>query len=203
MKNTIVNSVANHDRFRPKWAKYGRQIFGGRKCPIWPILAGKISLINFLQYFSISAMSAPKKVKTAERQYRKEWENDFPWLKKSPNGYPMCTYCHGEFDCKKSRLFEHEKTAIHKKNAGDPLQKKLVDTPGAIVIPKDDKVKLAEMRIAGEIAKHCPVQAVDHLSETIVMCSTCSKKGCHNPLTDLKIHRSKCTAIINNVILQP
>ena len=150
------------------------------------------------------AASNTKKVptKSKDRQYRKEWEYDFPWVKKSVNGYPMCTFCSREFDCKRSRLAEHESSATHKKNASNQNKGiKLSEMKTVIVVPSDEKVKVAEMKLAGEIAKHCPIVAIDHIAETVLECSECTKKGCNNPLSQIKLHRTKCSKIINNVIL--
>ena len=126
-------------------------------------------------------MAAAKatKNKEKERRYRKEWENDFVWVAKSPDGYPMCTYCRSIFDCKKSRLTEHASSVMHLKNARNHKNDtKLSDLKNVIVLPKDDQVKIAEMRLAGEISKHCPVLSVDHISDTIAACSDCTKQGC-------------------------
>ena len=58
------------------------------------------------------------------------------------------------------------------------------------------------MHLAAEIVIYCPLMAVDHIVDTVTANSVCSKKGCENPLSDLKTHRTKCTKIIANVIGQ-
>lgn len=55
--------------------------------------------------------------------------------------------------------------------------------------------KRAEAKLALYIACHTSINAVDHLSE---VCKTAFHR---NPITDnLRLHRSKCTCILNNVL---
>lgn len=53
-----------------------------------------------------------------------------------------------------------------------------------------DTRRKSELKVATYVACHTSVKAVDHLGE--IICSTCDK--------DVKIHRTKCTSLINNVI---
>lgn len=48
----------------------------------------------------------------------------------------------------------------------------------------------AELKVATYVACHTSIKSVDHLGE--LMCSTCDE--------DIKIHRTKCTALINHAI---
>lgn len=59
----------------------------------------------------------------------------------------------------------------------------------------DDDSRKSEAQIAMFIAEHCALRVVDHLTD---MCKACfgGSKGCK----DLKLKRSKCSALICNVI---
>ncbi|XP_077279781.1 uncharacterized protein LOC143907119, partial [Temnothorax americanus] len=58
-----------------------------------------------------------------------------------------------------------------------------------------DKRKIVELKIAAFIAEHCSVSSVDHLGSLI---PTFDNKS--QVLSEIKIHRTKGTALINNVI---
>ena len=57
-----------------------------------------------------------------------------------------------------------------------------------------DKLKRAELQLAVGIACHCPVIAVDHLIEII------KGNGVGSTLESLKLHRTKCSKLITQVI---
>lgn len=133
------------------------------------------------------------------RKFKNEWKNDFAWVSETSDGRAYCEICKSSLDPKKSRLEQHEVSKKHEQ------QEKICNFPKIIDHPKvetkgNDLTKIAEMQLAAEIAIHCPLMAVDHLTEAISSNSVCSKKGCINPLTDLKMHRTKCTKLITNVI---
>lgn len=126
---------------------------------------------------------------------------NFPRLKKSKSWNQTCSFCKSEFYCKRPRLTEDEKAALHKNNVPQG-PRKFTSFPNVIVVPENEHVKITETKLVGEIAKHCPVMAIDHLSETIVSSSEYTKEGCQNPLKDIKLHKTKCSVIINNVFFQ-
>lgn len=61
---------------------------------------------------------------------------------------------------------------------------------GFTVSRQNESRQRAELKVATYGACHTSINSVDHLGELI--CSTCDK--------DIKIHRTKCTALINHTI---
>ena len=59
-----------------------------------------------------------------------------------------------------------------------------------------DETKRAEFEFATAVTCHCAVRAVDHLGEMIVRRS----KGTTSCLANMKLHRTKCSGLIKNVI---
>ena len=140
-----------------------------------------------------------KKVTKEKRKYQKAWEKAHPWVSEK-NLRAYCHLCNEDMDPKKSRLTSHENSAKHKINAAKTKNMKpLTQIPGAIVISGAEEVKIVEMKLACEVAKHSPIMSVDHLTETITSTCVCSEKNCENPLKRIHLHRTKCGAIINNV----
>ena len=134
------------------------------------------------------------------RKFKSEWKKEFLWVIETKDGKAKCTVCNSTLDPKKSRLQEHETSAKHQKNLPKCNMPKITDTKDVIIVSSNDNVKIAEMNLAAEIAVHCPLAAIDHIGEVITSNSVCTKKDCANPLSELKIHRTKCTKIVTNVI---
>jgi len=63
-----------------------------------------------------------------------------------------------------------------------------------LVSLKDER-KIAELKIAAFIGEHCSINAVDHLGVLIKSLDPKSQTLC-----DLKLHRTKCTSLILNVL---
>lgn len=134
------------------------------------------------------------------RKFKDDWKKQYPWVSESKDGKAYCSICNSVLDPKKSRLEAHQSSGKHQDNLPKMNHPKITETPSAIIISQNDSVKLAEMHLAAEIAVHCPTVAIDHISEAISMNSQCTRKGCFNPLTNIQLHRTKCTKIISNVI---
>ena len=66
-------------------------------------------------------------------------------------------------------------------------------TNDIIIVSSYDNVKIAEMNLAAEISVKCPLVAIDRIGEVITSNSVYTRKGCTNPLSELKIHHTKCT----------
>ncbi|KAK3756693.1 hypothetical protein RRG08_013958 [Elysia crispata] len=128
------------------------------------------------------------------RQYNPKWKKEFSWLSKNSNGDAYCKYCHCSVAPKHTNIKQHKNSVKHKSKAPAYLQKKLevISTPR---VPKvSDDVKTAELQLAVAMACHCSISAIDHLGDIIV------KHGAGSTLGNIKIHRTKCTILIKNVV---
>lgn len=106
------------------------------------------------------------------RTYHVEWEKEFPWVSKAKDGTQQayCKLCHKGLQPRKGTLKNHAESKEHAQRASSlsssstsssmfqSFKKTSVDS---------DKLKRAELQLAVGITCHCPVIAVDHLSEII------------------------------------
>ena len=69
----------------------------------------------------------------------------------------------------------------------------------SLTVPVKDKVKKLEIRFAATIAMHAAFLTADHFGELLISAS-CNSPNCNSALKDFKCHRTKCSAIIENVI---
>ena len=67
-----------------------------------------------------------------------------------------------------------------------------IETP--VKIRAKDTVKTAEVLLSAHVAVHSSVSSVDHLSEML------KSQGTKSVYEDIKLHRTKCSKIIKNVI---
>lgn len=133
-----------------------------------------------------------------EQKYRKAWE-DLPnfkgWLTQCENvkNKAFCKYCQQIIVAKKVDISRHLKTPKHQKNA-DPYknsaQQKLTTLNQK---PNLSKLK-SQANLATFVAVHTSFRSIDHLSDL-----------CNNTFHDskscgFKMHRSKCSSIIANVL---
>ena len=58
----------------------------------------------------------------------------------------------------------------------------------------ENPIKIAEIEISASIACHCSVMTIDHLGEILV------RHGSGSSLGSIKLHRTKCAAVIKNCI---
>ena len=131
------------------------------------------------------------------QRFRDKWLNDprfKDWLRKtegdSMKGY--CKYCKCQFAAKLSDLERHWLTSKHKK-AQEPFSDQ---RQGVIPFKKiSSESRSVEGALSLFTGCHCSVRVIDHLTD---LCKTyfADSKSC----ADIKLHRSKCTAIIRNVI---
>lgn len=108
----------------------------------------------------------------------------------------FCAICKTTLNAHKKTLQEHGVSKKHQQNANN---KSMITS-----LPKLDKFvkttlserrKIAELKIATYVAEHCSISTVDHLSIVI--------KGLDEESTilqDIKLHRTKCSALIKNVL---
>ena len=131
----------------------------------------------------------------SNRKYNAAWEKNFVWLSKSTDGSESahCKLCRCNIVPRLSNLTLHETTEKHKRNVPSHSQTTLplVTTPRN---KTDDKIKSAEMQIAVSMACHCAIRSVDHLGEIM------KTHGRGSTLGDIKLHRTKCIALLKNCI---
>lgn len=103
----------------------------------------------------------------------------------------VCRYCKSEIRAHHADLLQHASTDKHKRNARPFSSTRLTDI-GFTVSKSSSTVQKAELQLASYIACHTAVSSVDHLGELVGSVFEKDLK--------LNIHRTKCTALINNVI---
>ena len=130
----------------------------------------------------------------SNRKYNIQWEKRFVWLTKSTDGSNLtyCKLCRCTIVLRLSNLINHETTVKHKKNTPSSSQKTLSVIKTST--KTDDKVKIAELQIAVSISCHSAIHTIDHMSEIMIAHGTGSTLG------QIKLHRTKCIALIKNVI---
>lgn len=90
----------------------------------------------------------------------------------------------------------HAKTEKHKKAMALEKSAKSCKSLSAIYKPVlSEKTKIAELKIAAYIAEHSALQTVDHLIEVLPQLDPLS-----DALKNLKLHRTKCSMLIKNVL---
>lgn len=104
----------------------------------------------------------------------------------------FCCYCKQVLLAKKSDLWKHAKTSKHIKNA-DPYQSKSQKKINMNDEFNESKAT-AQAKLSTFIAMHCAIRSADHLNN---ITSSCFSKSI---ASDFKMHRTKCGAIISNVI---
>ena len=131
------------------------------------------------------------------KKYTKEWESENgikEWIERvaGDDTKAFCRYCKTEIRAHHSDLQNHSKTEKHIRNAV-PFSSCRVRTlfdSGITTVRIDRSVKLAELKMAAHIACHSSILTVDHLGELV---GEIAQK-------DIKLHRTKCSALIKNVI---
>lgn len=147
-------------------------------------------------------MPPKKKWKPAydsERKYNKSWEEQFVWLSHAPNNSDdaYCKLCCKSLLPKLSNLRDHEKTVKHQSKVAPQQgssQSILHVNRTPRLTQKSDAVKTAELHLAVGIACHSAIQTVDHIGEII------TKHGEGSPWSCMKMHRTKCSALIKNLL---
>ena len=130
----------------------------------------------------------------SSRRYSKVWESKHSWVAKASDGSEnaFCKVCHVTIQPRASNLSNHEKTTKHiqrinASNSTMPLQ--------VIRVPRvRDEVKIGEIELAVTMACHSAVMTINHLGTVI------SRNASGSKLEHIKLHRSKCTKILTNVV---
>ena len=131
------------------------------------------------------------------RNYKKEWELGRPWLKLSSDGSgdAFCTVCNRSMSARLDTIKKHSEGKGHIAREDNKLKQK--DSVMQMFKSKESgetNTKRAEIELSAAIACHCSIRTIDHLSEIIV------KHGVKSTLERIKLHRTKCSAIIKSVI---
>ncbi|KAL7382723.1 hypothetical protein ABVT39_026993 [Epinephelus coioides] len=135
--------------------------------------------------------------KLYSQKYRKEWEAnpDYKgWLKQfiGDNTRAYCMYCKTDFYAKPSDIKKHATTQKHIQKA-KPYSSTQTKLP--LFVKQTDSTKKAEATIALAIAEHCSMLACDHIGEACKAAFSDSTAATH-----FKMHRTKCTEMINGVL---
>lgn len=132
------------------------------------------------------------------QKFRKEWlrdENFKKWLLEVPTDSTKgrCNYCKCDINAKYTDILRHSKSQKHKVSV--PIATSNVSIRSHVSTKSCVKTAACEASISLFLSSHCAIRNCDHLVD---MCK------CHFSETDvgskLKMHRTKCTEIINNVL---
>lgn len=112
------------------------------------------------------------------------------------NTKAWCKACKCTLNAHKKDLIEHGKTKKHDQS----IKRSVIVGHSSKITnffnnPIEEPRKIAELKIAAFVAEHYSIKSVDHLGVLIKELDPAS-----SVLKELKIHRSKCTALIRNVI---
>ena len=135
--------------------------------------------------------------KLYQQKYRKEWEANTAfkgWLKPfiGDDKRVYCCYCKVDFCTKLSDVKKHSSTQKHIQRA-KPYSSAQTTLP--FMVSKIDVSKKAEATIALAIAEHCFLLACDHIGEACRSAFSDSAAATH-----FRMHRTKCTEMINGVL---
>ncbi|KAK3909733.1 Zinc finger protein 862 [Frankliniella fusca] len=141
------------------------------------------------------------------KKYNQKWELDplfKGWLQRTPehliNEGKSEAYCHLCKTCirpHKSDLIAHKDCATHRRNEkalpgrAQPQLEHFGYEGGAT---KSTQQKTTDIKICMMVACHTSIKSVDHISEMM------RSLGTGGPLEDLRLHRTKCTKVIEKVI---
>jgi len=140
-----------------------------------------------------------------KQKFRKEWMEDVqlkPWLREVP-GEPSkakCSVCKVVLTAKLEDLKDHGGTQKHKIAAAPLMPGSSQGTiPFAPEKPKPSaplQTLIAIAALSLFVVCHAAVRTVDHLTD---LCKRIYS-GVHSITSNLKLHRTKCSAIIRNVM---
>uniref|UniRef100_H3AQZ2 DUF4371 domain-containing protein n=1 Tax=Latimeria chalumnae TaxID=7897 RepID=H3AQZ2_LATCH len=133
------------------------------------------------------------------REARLHEESFKNWLKYVPGSgnKAYCKYCKTSLSAKRSGLLKHAGTAKHvecAKPLSDAIQVRIDLFASSSTGNSAVHVEETKAFIALYIAEHSSLCRVDHLTKL------CKMRFSDSHASSLKLHRSKCTAIVNNVL---
>lgn len=107
-----------------------------------------------------------------------------------------CRYCRVKLVAHKKDLISHAKTDKHKKFTQWEKSAKSTTSISKIYKPEvAESTKIAELKVAAFIAEHCSLLTVDHLINVLPQLDPSAEA-----LKNLKLHRTKCSMLIKNVL---
>ncbi|KAI4468051.1 hat family dimerization domaincontaining protein-related [Holotrichia oblita] len=148
----------------------------------------------------------PKNYAKYKKKYRKEWENlpDFRgWLTvdANDNDRAFCTTCKISLRPHKTDLLSHLKKQKHKLKFLSINPPKSQTNLNNNVVVICNELKKHELIIAAHIAVHSSIRTVDHLTNILhYEFQPAESKSFASSAITMKLHRTKCTMIIENVI---
>lgn len=103
----------------------------------------------------------------------------------------FCKVCCCQIRAKRADLINHRNTKKHEAASGAIR----LHAPGSLkLIKPNNKINHAEAAIALFVSAHCSILSSDHLGEL------CKLQFSGSHADKINLHRTKCTAIINNVL---
>lgn len=129
-------------------------------------------------------------------QYRQKFRAEYKqhkglkaWISEDPKDpyKAFCKYCKCHIKCKMYDLIAHTTTRKHKECCSI-----LYSTPKLPFAPQDYSTKLQEAAMCMFICQHTSINTTDHLTD---LC-----KSCFKDTLNVKLHRSKCSNVIRNVL---
>lgn len=133
------------------------------------------------------------------RPYRTEWEKEYAWVTRAKDGsqQALCKVCVTILQPRKATLKAHDNSREHQQriSAVSSTRANVFQTSGLWKQQgHSEELKKAELELAAAVSCHCSVASVDHFSEIIM------RNGAESNLENLRLHRTKCSMLIMNVI---
>ena len=133
------------------------------------------------------------------RTLRHAWTIEFPWYPAFRSEKAFCKLCKCTLNPKLSALRDHSTTVRHKANTpkNDCIQTTSKPREYRVPVkgrPINTDQRKAELRLSVAIASHCAIVAVYHIDKVV------QDLGKGSILACIKLHRTKCTDLLKNVI---
>ena len=130
-----------------------------------------------------------------QKNYCSSWEKDVKlksWIQRVPRDDTKgtCRFCKPTVRCHYRDLCAHADTEKHKQNAAPCSSRRTLFDVGCARKTEDQSIKVAEFKLAVHVACHSSILTSDHLGEIVKDVSG----------RDISIHRTKCSALIKNVL---
>ena len=130
-----------------------------------------------------------------QKNYCSSWEKDVKlksWIQRVPRDDTKgtCRFCKSTVRCHYRDLCAHADTEKQKQNAAPCSSRRTLFDVGCARKTEDQSIKVAELKLAVHVACHSSILTSDHLGEIVKDVSG----------RDISIHRTKCSALIKNVL---